>query len=600
MTPHRTATPRGPQTAAPARSVVGGQWWRDAATYQVYVRSFADGNGDGIGDLRGIRERLGYLADLGIDAIWLNPWYPSPMADAGYDIADYRDIDPMFGTMAEADALIAEAHALDIKIIIDVVPNHCSDQHPWFQAALEAAPRSDERNRFWFRPGRGPGGDLPPNNWVSHFGGPAWTRVAEPDGSPGQWYLHLFAPEQPDFNWEHPAVREEFLSVLRFWFDRGADGIRIDSAAILVKDPFLTDFDPKAPSGAPHPYTDRDGIHEIYREWRRVADSYEQPRALIGEVWLPDTQRFAMYLRPNEIHTAFNFAFLSCPWDVDALRKVIDETIAAHLPVGAPATWVLSNHDVTRHVTRYGRSDSSFDFATRRSDTSFDLALGTRRARAAALLSLSLPGSAYIYQGEELGLWEVEDIPDERREDPMWHRTNGVDPGRDGCRVPLPWSGEAPPFGFSPQDATAQPWLPDQPAAWREMTVKAQLGDPGSMLELYRSALALRRTVPGLATDRESLRWLPVGDKVLSFKRGDDFACLVNFGAVPAELPENSTVLLASGPLEPDRQDGAGFDGAGLDGNGLDGAAHDGLNGTASGAGRPLLPSDTAVWLKLG
>ncbi len=569
MTLHQTAAQR-PTSVAPAtqdgvaRGPAGGPWWRDAVTYQVYVRSFADGNGDGVGDLQGVRNRLSYLADLGIDAIWFNPWYPSPLADGGYDVSDYRDIDPVFGTLAEADALINEAHALGIRIIIDIVPNHVSDQHPWFRSALASGPRSDERARFWFRPGRGPGGNEPPNNWVSHFGGPAWTRTVDEQGEPGQWYLHLFAPEQPDLNWEHPAVREEHLDILRFWFDRGADGIRIDSAAILVKDPFLADMDPEAPADAPHPYSDRDGIHEIYREWRAVADSYPDPRALIGEVWLPDPRRFAMYLRPNEIHTAFNFAFLSCPWDPHELRQVIEETIAAHLPVGAPATWVLSNHDVTRHVTRYGRADTSFAFATRNFDTPLDLELGTRRARAAALLSLSLPGSAYIYQGEELGLWEVEDIPDEKKQDQMFLRTNGKDPGRDGCRVPLPWSGRQAPFGFSAEGAN-EPWLPQQPESWSRMSVQAQTGDRDSMLELYREALRVRRAEPGLRSDREHLRWLDSAPEVLAFRRGEDFASVLNFGAEPAPLPPHSAVLLQSGPLT---EDG-------------------------------LLPADTAAWLRL-
>ena len=569
VTLHRTAAQRptspGPRNTAATRAPLAGPWWRAAVTYQVYVRSFTDGNGDGVGDLQGIRSRLEYLAELGVDAIWLNPWYPSPMADGGYDVSDYRDIDPDFGTLEEADALIAEAHALGIRIIIDIVPNHVSDQHPWFQAALAAEPRSDERARFWFRPGRGPGGAEPPNNWISHFGGSAWTRTTDPDGTPGQWYLHLFADAQPDLNWEHPAVREEHLSILRFWFDRGADGIRIDSAAVLVKDPFLADMDPDAPEGAPHPYSDRDGIHEIYQEWRRVADSYAEPKALIGEVWMPDPQRFAMYLRPNEIHTAFNFSFLACPWDPAEMRKVIDETIAAHQPVGAPATWVLSNHDVTRHVTRYGRADTSFAFATRNFDTPVDLALGTRRARAAALLSLSLPGSAYIYQGEELGLWEVEDIPDANKNDQMFFRTNGVDPGRDGCRVPLPWSGGEPPFGFSPPEASSEPWLSEQPPGWDRMTVEAQQGDPGSMLELYRSALRMRRAEESLSSDRDPLRWLASQPEVLAFRRGVEFGCVVNFGAEPATLPAYSEILLASGPL------------------------------TADGE----LPSDTAVWLRL-
>ncbi|MFD6735441.1 glycoside hydrolase family 13 protein, partial [Micromonospora aurantiaca] len=413
-------------------------WWRSAVIYQVYPRSFADGDGDGIGDVAGIRSRLDHLAALGVDAIWFSPWYPSPMADAGYDVSDYRDIDPVFGTLAEVEALIAEAHALGIRSIVDVVPNHCSDAHPWFRAALAGGPGAPERDLFWFRAGRGPGGDLPPTDWTGEFGGPTWTRTTDPDGTPGDWYLHLFAPQQPDFNWDHPRVRAEFEDILRFWFDRGVDGIRIDSAGLLVKDGTLPEVHPDRP----HPFRDQDGVHDVYRAWRRIADSYPGGRALVGEVWLPDRQRFANYLRPDELHTAFNFDFLGCAWDATALRESIDGTLAAHAPVGAPATWVLSNHDVTRHVTRYGRADTRFSFAAKREGIPTDLELGTRRARAAALLSLALPGAAYVYQGEELGLWEVEDIPYELRQDPMWERSGRVDPGRDGCRVPLPWQGD--------------------------------------------------------------------------------------------------------------------------------------------------------------
>ena len=554
MTLHLSAAAQSAEaTPASPAELVAEPWWRDAVTYQVYVRSFADGNGDGIGDLRGIRDRLGYLSELGVNALWLNPCFPSPMADAGYDIADYRDVEPSFGTLAEMDALIGEAHLLGIRVLLDIVPNHCSDRHPRFQEALAAAPRSAQRSWFWFRPGRGPNGDEPPNNWQSYFGGPAWTRVTEPDGTAGQWYLHLFASEQPDFNWENPAVREDFLTTLRFWFDRGVDGFRIDSAAVLVKDPLLPDFDPAAGPEQEHPYNDRDGIHEIYQEWRAVADSYDEPRALFGEVWIADPQRFAKYLRPQEMHAAFNFPFLQCAWDPAALRRVIDQTVSFHRPVGAPATWVLSNHDVTRHVTRYGRAETTFDFDDRGHGRPLDLELGTRRARAAALLYLALPGGAYLYQGEELGLWEVEDIPDALRDDPMWRRTGGENPGRDGCRVPLPWSGRRPPFGFStPADADAEPWLPTQPAAWREHTVEYQLGDPDSMLELYRSALALRRSVPGLGSERASLRWLDSAPEVLAFRRGDDAACVVNLSAEAVALPHYDTLLLTSAPLTDD------------------------------------------------
>ncbi|MFI7697760.1 glycoside hydrolase family 13 protein [Nonomuraea sp. NPDC049480] len=484
-------------------------WWRGAAIYQVYLRSFADGNGDGVGDLAGLRSRLPYLKDLGIDAIWLNPWYPSPMADGGYDVADYRDIEPVFGTLAEAEHFVVEAHELGLKVIIDVVPNHSSTQSVWFQEAL-ANPAA--RDRFWFA-------DEPLNDWQSIFGGPAWTQV--PDG---QWYLHLFAPEQPDFNWANPEVRREFEDVLRFWFERGVDGFRIDSAALLFK----------SDTG----YEDLDEVHDVYRRWRQVAGEYGE-RVLIGEVWLPDQERFARYLRPDELHTAFNFDFLSCPWEPAELRRVIDLTLATHTPIGAPPTWVLSNHDVTRPVTRYGRADTAFEHGGRLHGAPSDPELGYRRARAAALLSMALPGSVYVYQGEELGLPEVEDLPDELRQDPMYARSGGTNPGRDGCRVPLPWSGEEPPFGFG----AGTPWLP-QPEGWRKLTAEAQRTDLGSMLNLYRAALRLRRECLGDG----ALTWLPMGEQVLAFRRDSGLTCVANLGADPVRLPAGE-VVLASGRL---------------------------------------------------
>ncbi len=449
------------EAAAPTRTVSGvaprpglgsatdSSWWRRAVIYQVYVRSFADANGDGIGDLAGVRAHLPYLKALGADAIWFTPWYVSPLADGGYDVADYRAIDPAFGSLAEAERLISDARDLGIRTIVDVVPNHVSDKHPWFQAALASGPGSPERARFWFRPGRGARGDEMPNGWVSNFSGPTWTRTRKPDGTPGEWYLHLFSAQQPDLNWSHPDVRAEHEAILRFWLDRGVAGIRIDSAALLVKDPALPEV-PQEPRPGEHPNTDRDELHEIYRGWRAVADSYPDSRILVGEIWLPDIERFARYLRPDELHTAFNFDFLARPWDAASLRASIDGTLAAHAPVGAPATWVLSNHDVTRPVTRYGQADTAFAFATKRVGTPTDPELGRRRARAAALLCAALPGSLYIYQGDELGLDEVQDLPAHQLQDPMYLRSGGQDPGRDGCRVPLPWSGSRPPFGFTP------------------------------------------------------------------------------------------------------------------------------------------------------
>ncbi|MGW1542097.1 glycoside hydrolase family 13 protein [Streptomyces sp. NPDC002309] len=532
------AAPHSPRTDA---------WWRDAVIYQVYPRSFADGDGDGTGDLAGVRARLPYLAELGIDAVWFTPWYASPMVDGGYDVADYRAIDPAFGTLDEAEKLIAEAAALGVQIIIDIVPNHVSDQHAWFQEALAAGPGSAERERFHFRPGRGENGELPPNDWPSQFSGTTWTRV--PDG---EWYLHLFTPEQPDLNWAHPDVRREHEDVLRFWFERGVAGVRIDSAALLMKDPALADF---VEGVDPHPYIDQDDLHVVYRSWRAIADEYGA--VFVGEVWLPDAERFARYLRPDELHTAFNFNFLTCPWEAGRLRATIDATLAEHAPVGAPATWVLCNHDVTRTVTRYGREDTGFDFAKKRFGTPTDLALGTRRARAAALLTLALPGSVYLYQGEELGLPEA-DIPRAHIKDPMHFRSGGVDPGRDGCRVPLPWEADAPAYGFG---TSPHPWLP-QPPDWDRYAVDRQRSDPESMLTLYREALLVRGAEPGFGDG--ALTWQSAADGVLSFARPGGLLCVVNLSDRPADLPPHQRLLLASGPLHTD--------------------------GT--------LPRDTAVWLR--
>ncbi|KQS99940.1 alpha-glucosidase [Cellulomonas sp. Leaf395] len=540
--PRRRRRPTRDETrVAQAQPETDPQWWRGAVIYQVYPRSFADGNGDGTGDLAGLRSRLPYLRDLGVDAIWVTPWYVSPLADGGYDVADYRSIDPAFGTLEEAELLIAEALHLGIRTIIDVVPNHVSDQHEWFRAALAAGPGSPERGRFWFHPGKGEHGEQIPTGWVSDFQGSTWTRTTNPDGTPGEWYLHLFAPQQPDLNWSHPEVVAEFEAVLRFWFDRGVAGIRIDSAALLVKDATLPEV-PVHHGPGEHPHVDRDELHDVYRGWRAVADSYQGTRVLVGEVWLQDASRFAQYLRPDEMHTAFNFDFMARPWDAKQLRESIDITLTAHGPVGAPATWVLSNHDVTRPVTRYGREDTSFAFTAKRFGTPTDLGVGLRRARAAALLTAALPGSLYIYQGDELGLPEVEDLPLDVLQDPMHFRSEGVDPGRDGCRVPLPWSGTSAPYGFG----SGGSWLP-QPAAWADLTVSAQEDDPASTLHLYRDLLAVRRAEPALGDG--PMTWIDSSDDVLAFARGD-LVCVVNLGDEPATPPPHTDVLLSSAPLE--------------------------------------------------
>jgi alpha-glucosidase len=503
------------------------QWYRHAVIYQVYPRSFADSNGDGIGDLPGLTARLPYLASLGIDALWLSPFYRSPMADGGYDVADYRDVDPMFGTLADFDAFLSSAHALGLRVIVDIVPNHSSSAHPWFVSAMQAAPGSPERERYIFLDGTGPSGELPPNDWESVFGGRAWTRV--PDG---QWYLHLFDPSQPDFNWRNFEVREEFASILRFWLDRGVDGFRVDVAHGMIKASGFPDCgytnQIRLLGGADLPYFDQDEVHEIYREWRKILDSYPGERIAVAEAWASSVARLARYVSGDELHQAFNFDFLTADWSSASIKSIVDASLAGNALVGAPTTWVLSNHDKPRHVTRYG-----------------DGVLGQQRARAATLLMLALPGSAYLYQGEELGLAEVLDLPPQARQDPVWFRSGGTEPGRDGCRVPLPWSGDAPPYGFSASGS----WLP-QPSHWASLTVSAQAGDPDSMLSLYREALRLRRSHAALgASGSAELRWLDTPDGVLAFSRVPGFVCATNFTDSAVPMPVPGEVFLASAPV---------------------------------------------------
>ncbi|MFF3627646.1 glycoside hydrolase family 13 protein [Streptomyces sp. NPDC002164] len=558
MTQHLAAPSTGPSADAPAHQ---NGWWQDAVIYQVYPRSFADGNGDGMGDLAGVRGKLPYLKDLGVDAVWLSPFYASPQADAGYDVSDYRAIDPMFGTLLDADALIRDAHELGLRIIVDLVPNHSSDRHDWFRRALAEGPGSALRDRYHFRPGKGERGELPPNDWESVFGGPAWTRTTNPDGTPGDWYLHLFAPEQPDFNWEHPAVADEFRSILRFWLDMGVDGFRVDVAHGLVKAPGLPDIGGhdqlKLLGNDVMPFFDQDGVHEIYRSWRTILDEYpvkkgpEGPssqgrwwatggRILVAEAWTPTVERTARYVRPDEMHQAFNFQYLTTDWDAAALREVIDTSLAAMRPVGAPATWVLSNHDVTRHATRFANPPG----LGTQIRTPGDRALGLRRARAATLLMLALPGSAYVYQGEELGLPDVTDLPDEVRQDPSFFRAEGQDGFRDGCRVPIPWTRDGGSYGFG-----GGSWLP-QPDGWGELSVEAQTGVTGSTLELYRAAIAARRAHPGLGAGA-SVEWLQAPEGLLILAR-PGFVCTVNTTDRPVRIPVRGSVLLSSSPVVTD------------------------------------------------
>ncbi|MBU6212871.1 MAG: glycoside hydrolase family 13 protein [Actinomycetales bacterium] len=519
------------------------QWWRDAVFYQVYVRSFRDSDGDGVGDLRGIIDGLDYVQSLGVDALWISPCFTSPQVDHGYDVADYRDIDPLFGSLADMDDLVAQAHRRGIRITLDFVPNHTSDRHRWFQQAVAAGRGSAERERYLFRDGRGERGELPPNNWMSVFGGHSWTRVPEPEGAPdgpAQWYYHLFAAEQPDLNWRNPEVVAEFEDVIRFWLDRGVDGFRIDVSDALMKDPDFPDTDGGWPVIPKHP----DGeVHEVYRRFRKVFDSYLGDRMAVIETGADD-ETVAGFIRPDEMHLAFNFRFVKAGFDAGHLREAIDSSLAANARVGAPTTWVTDNHDTPRSVGRYSQGTQllgSYVPATTAA-ADFDEARGLQRARAMALLLLALPGAVYIYNGQELGLPNVDDLPESALQDPVWEKSGRTNRGRDNCRIPMPWTAAGPSFGFS---TAAQTWLP-MPADWGRFAVSAQEGEPSSMLELYRSALRMRRLLPALG--RANVEWVDSPEAVLRLRLNSDgeaVEVLLNTSPAPVPLPAGR-VLLAS------------------------------------------------------
>ena len=545
------------------------EWWRSSVIYQIYPRSFADGNGDGMGDLKGIESRLPALAELGIDAIWCSPFFKSPQKDAGYDVSDYKDIDPLFGTLADFDSLVATANKHNIKIIVDLVPNHSSSDHEFFKAALAAAPGSPEREMYMFRDGKGVNGELPPNNWESVFGGIAWTRITEPDGTPGQWYLHIFDSSQPDLNWDNPKVREMFDDVLRFWLDRGAAGFRIDVAHGMVKRAGLPDV-AEADShmgGAKteaqmsikeleekNPFWGQPEVHDINRRFRNVLNEY-QDRVMCGEAWVMPLERMATWVRPDEYHQTFNFGYLETPWNKEKLQKVVTESLKVFGDVGAPSTWVLSNHDVIRHASRMG-----YDQIPKQGDgigpnsPQPDEALGQRRARAASAFMLGLPGGAYIYQGEELGLPEHTTLSASFREDPTFFRTKGERVGRDGCRVPLPWeAGVNESNGFS---STGKSWLP-QPDSYKKYARSNQEGVAGSTLELYKRLLKVRREeVMGAG----NFRWAPeFEDKNTLAYINNGVLVLSNFGPDAVVVPAGELLattqhdLTIEGELEIDQ-----------------------------------------------
>jgi alpha-glucosidase len=514
------------------------EWWRDAVVYQVYLRSFADSSGDGTGDITGLRSRLDYLVELGVDAIWVNPWYESPLNDGGYDVADYRAIHPLFGTLDDARLLIKEARSRELRVLVDLVPNHTSSEHEWFQAALAAPRGSAERARYHFRQGRGAMSERPPNNWQSDFGGPAWTRL--PDG---EWYLHLFDPTQPDLNWSNPEVRTEFKDILRFWLDFGVSGFRVDVAHGKAKTPDYPDVGEMVDQldVDDHPAWDRPELHEIVQEWRAVLDGYPETM-MVAEAWVANWTRLARYLRPGEYHQVFDFLFLQTPWDATHFRRRIEEAIRTTSQEAASPTWVLSNHDVVRHPTRYGLSPAIDPerWLLDGDRSKLDRDKGLRRARAATLMVMALPGAVYLYQGEELGLHEVYELPLDVLQDPVWERSGRTRKGRDGCRVPIPWTKHGPSFGFGP----AGSWLP-QPDDWGSISVEAQRGVEGSTLDLYKNAIRIRRELLG---GSDVFEWEESSPDVIAFSRGS-MECVVNLGDDPVAIPSGQMVL-ASQPLE--------------------------------------------------
>ena len=539
------------------QSIKQPKWWQTAVIYQIYPRSFADGDGDGIGDLRGVESRLESLQVLGIDAIWFSPFFKSPQKDAGYDVSDYKSIDPLFGTNEDFDKLLAKAKSLGIRIIVDLVPNHSSDQHELFQKALKAVPGSPERDMYMFRDGKGENGELPPNNWESVFGGQAWSRITEADGSLGQWYLHIFDSSQPDFNWENPKVHEFFEGVLRFWLDKGVDGFRIDVAHGLVKAPGLPNItaaqsqtlehDPNNP----HPFWGQEGVHDIIRSWRKILDEYDD-RAMCAEAWVLPLSRMAKWVRPDEYHQTFNFGYLETPWAKQPLVKVISDSLEAFGSVGAPSTWVLSNHDVIRHVSRFGvetppPQGSGIGPGMEQPDEE----LGQRKGRAATAFMLGIPGGAYLYQGEELGLPEHTTLEGKYRQDPTFSRTNGERVGRDGCRVPLPWEADGGlSFGFN---STSKSWLP-APATYKKYARDVQEGVAGSTLELYKKLIAERKK---LALGSGEFRWAPEYSSANSLAYvNNGVVVLSNFGPDLITIPAGEVIvstqssLTAGGQLE--------------------------------------------------
>lgn len=511
-------------------------WWRDNLCYEIFPRSFADSNGDGIGDFKGITSRIKYLANLGVNSIWMTPFYPSPQADAGYDVSDYCNVDPIFGTLDDFDTLLKEAHAYGIRVIIDIVPNHTSDQHPWFKRALAAAPGSAEREWYHFRDGLGDNNELPPNNWTSLFGGSAWKRV------PGekQWYLHLFSTHQPDLNWDNPAVRDAFENILKFWLDRGVDGLRIDAANNLVKAPGLPNSTSEnttmTSTQLRGPMFDQDGVHDIYRSWRKVLDTYDD-RMMVAEAFkIQPIARLLNYVRSDEMQQAFNFGYQLADWSAKSYKDNIDLYTSNMGSVNVPCSWVTSSHDQVRITSRLGlTSPGSTPMGLDSTTEQPNEALGLQRARALVMMTMLLPGALYLYQGEELGLPNHTTMEPRFRQDPRFFDSNGSMIGRDGERIPMPWKAKAPAFGFGPSDRS---WLP-QPDSYARYAADVQEKDTSSTLALYRRLIALR-TQYGLGTG--TLKWFDSPRNDVLVARNGSICLYINFGYAPLTLPAGKVI----------------------------------------------------------
>ena len=524
-------------------------WWRQAAIYQIYPRSFADNDGNGIGDLKGVTAKVDYLASLSLDAVWLSPFYPSALADGGYDVDDYRNVDPKLGTLADFDEMLVALHGAGIRVFVDIVPNHSSNLHQWFKDAIAAEPGSSERARYIFRDGRGASGEIPPTDWPSHFAPSAWTHESTWGGKHNQWYMHWFAPEQPDWNWDNPEIEADFLTTLKFWADRGVDGFRVDVAHALKKD-LSEPLRMRATMEYEAPQTldgtgilmDRNEVFEVYRSWRKLFNTYDPPRVAVAEANVHPS-RMPLYASEETLGQSFDFRFIDAAFSARTYKDCVSQSLELAKKNNSSTTWTLGNHDQMRYATKLGLHpivDRNEWLLSNGQSHPVDFEIGTRCSVAGNLFILALPGCTYIYQGDELGIHEVADIPVDQIQDPVYLRNLKQAKGRDGARVPLPWTRGGTNFGFG----AGTPHLP-QPQWFGDFSVEAESGVAGSPLEIFRKALKLRRELQCA----EEITWHQTSSEdVLHFSRPNGWNCITNFKAHKYSLPAGE-VILSSSPI---------------------------------------------------